>query len=735
MEGQHPIKPGSKEFAHLFPTGTSSDTEETVPTGSPSSTRPPIDYVIVFKFPTKGKEREKLQSEAQNQFDILITKLNRVGLSYQVQTDRRTQGTLLVLVTCPIFVLSEELKRERIRDFLLGIRASEFDNDEDEKKDIFISNVHELTEAERLRIVYEMLTETEAEGGANISPEVDPYVDSIFPLHNDQFNKEWIRTWSKKSLINDQDLNKIRNQFGEKIAFYFAFLQNYLIWLAAPSSIGFFITLFGLKSLSIWYSITMLIWSVVFIEMWKRREQTLALQWDVRHCSKHEKQRLEFKGDRMIRDEVTGEEVPYCPAWKIFARRAMSFPGVAVGALFLSVIVGCVFVLQLFLHEYYTGPFRQVLHYAPTIGYVLLIPTMSGIYSSWVKLLNNWEMHKTESSWEYHYTQKIFIANFLVAYLSLFFIGWVYIPFGDHVLPYLTELNISHSHTKVDFNRLRGQLIYFIVTGQVIGFATEMLLPYAMNLLLPKVKKMAHKKKKSKGKNSESSSSSSSEEEVTQEENKNGIECRLDPKLLKKIYRQVDLPEYNIYTDYVEMVIQFGYVSMFSTVWPLTAFCCMINNWIELRGDAVKICKYTRRPIPYRAEGVGPWIGNMETLVWLSSITMASFAYLFHPSTNIHSPYTPIFTILAILLSEHLYLFIRSVIRSSLNALPSWSDIMIRKSELRMKKVWLQRLVGGDATTTSGQIKKRALDAANSDSPSITVYDTSQIIRNAFKKE
>ena len=120
----------------------------------------------------------------------------------------------------------------------------------------------------------------------------------------------------------------------------------------------------------------------------------------------------------------------------------------------------------------------------------------------------------------------------------------------------MTELNISHSHTKVDFNRLRGQLIYFIVTGQVIGFATEMLLPYAMSRLLPKVKNAAQKKtkklnKKLKNDSSSSSSSSSSEEEI-----KNDTENQVNTKFLKKVYRQVDLPEYNIYTDYVEMVIQ-----------------------------------------------------------------------------------------------------------------------------------------------------------------------------------
>ncbi|MBM6383490.1 MAG: anoctamin [Paenibacillus sp.] len=33
---------------------------------------------------------------------------------------------------------------------------------------------------------------------------------------------------------------------------------------------------------------------------------------------------------------------------------------------------------------------------------------------------------------------------------------------------------------------------------------------------------------------------------------------------------------------------------MFSTVWPLTSVCALINNWVEIRGDAIKICKYTR---------------------------------------------------------------------------------------------------------------------------------------------
>lgn len=170
---------------------------------------------------------------------------------------------------------------------------------------------------------------------------------------------------------------------------------------------------------------------------------------------------------------------------------------------------------------------------------------MTKIYSKWVKTLTDWEMQKTDAQWEYSYTQKIFIANFLVGYLSLFITAWVYIPFGDHVLPYLTNLNISHEHKTVDFQRLRAQLVYFIVTGQLIGFLTEMVVPYLLKKFVPKAKKMVSKKKES------TSSASLNENNSTLT-----VEDEEEEKFMKKVYKEVAMEEYAIYTDYVEMVIQ-----------------------------------------------------------------------------------------------------------------------------------------------------------------------------------
>ena len=46
-------------------------------------------------------------------------------------------------------------------------------------------------------------------------------------------------------------------------------------------------------------------------------------------------------------------------------------------------------------------------------------------------------------------------------------------------------------------------------------------------------------------------------------------------------------------------------------VWPLAPIAALINNWVELRSDAIKICVHTRRPIPHRADGIGPWLENL----------------------------------------------------------------------------------------------------------------------------
>jgi anoctamin-10 len=76
-----------------------------------------------------------------------------------------------------------------------------------------------LTDSERLRIVYLLITSPSSEGGAGITPRKGYWknVESIFPLHDHPFNKEWLKLWSRKIYVGTEDLTQIRDRFGEKV--------------------------------------------------------------------------------------------------------------------------------------------------------------------------------------------------------------------------------------------------------------------------------------------------------------------------------------------------------------------------------------------------------------------------------------------------------------------------------------------------------------------------------------
>lgn len=52
------------------------------------------------------------------------------------------------------------------------------------------------------------------------------------------------------------------------------------------------------------------------------------------------------------------------------------------------------------------------------------------------------------------------------------------------------------------------------------------------------------------------------------EQEKGGLEER---EFLERVRKEVALPEYELFGDYSEMVTQFGYVVLWSTIWPLAS--------------------------------------------------------------------------------------------------------------------------------------------------------------------
>ena len=102
----------------------------------------------------------------------------------------------------------------RVRDWLHGIRAAE----PDKETEAVLTKEH-LTEAERYRTVYQLITGHREEGGAEIIPKQGQWenVESIFPLHDKAWDKQWIKQWSTTTFLKAEDLDNIRDRLGEKV--------------------------------------------------------------------------------------------------------------------------------------------------------------------------------------------------------------------------------------------------------------------------------------------------------------------------------------------------------------------------------------------------------------------------------------------------------------------------------------------------------------------------------------
>ena len=91
-----------------------------------------------------------------------------------------------------------------------------------------------ISRAERLRLIHEILMDTEQKGGANLIP-TDPDVllldAALFTPHRKTFNQKWLKTWSTRWWLTIDDLTFIQQELGTQVALYYAYLQYYTIAL------------------------------------------------------------------------------------------------------------------------------------------------------------------------------------------------------------------------------------------------------------------------------------------------------------------------------------------------------------------------------------------------------------------------------------------------------------------------------------------------------------------------
>lgn len=320
-------------------------------------------------------------------------------------------------------------------------------------------------------------------------------------------------------------------------------------------------------------------------------------------------------------------------------------------------------------------------------------------------------------------TQKIFVLNFITSYLPIILTAFIYVPFASVLVPYLDIFSLTvrpfaenEKQLKgpptgrggafhINPDRLKKQVIYFTVTAQVINQAVEVLVPYV--------------KRRGLGKYKEIQSSRASKKTGASRLSVDAQDPEDEKPFLTRIRKEAELDTYDVTSDFREMVVQYGYLALFSAVWPLAPVSFLINNWIELRTDAIKICVETQRPIPWRADSIGPWLDSLGFLTWLGSITTAAVVYLFAGGglgpDGEPEGITAWALLLTIFFSEHAYFLIQWGVRIFVSKLDSPGRQKERTDRFQVRKRYLQEMnlmeqAARVAPTQKDQISRGSLE-------------------------
>lgn len=505
-------------------------------------------------------------------------------------------------------------------------------------------------------------------------------IRNVTPLHDQKkltaLGKEW---YSHKSLWG-QPLDGIQAYFGGTIAYYFSFLDFYTLSLFPPAILGLFITFFlpsanfsanktaesaqpkddddPVSSYMV-QAVFSMIWSTVFMELWKRRSATLAYRWGTFNLAEQfQEPRPGFRGE-LGTNPVTGRLEPLFPDWKRKLR--MGLVSVPVVGVFLGLVVlgmtGFYFFERLMSgwHKAYNSYFTAVLLYFPSIAHIVYTNMLGNVYRNVALKLTEAENHREESSFDYHHTTKVLVFTFFNNFAVLFHIAFF----------------------KEDIPLLRKRLSSLLIVTQLVGQFTEVVVPYLVDRFV-----------------------TSSERNLKED----------DPEV-DHLQAQGNLPAFpGLFAEYIELLVQFGYLSLFSCVYPLTAPLLLLNNLTEIRTDAYKLCKLFNKPFSAPVANMGVWQPAFEVL---SFISVMSNCWLLLLSPRVRdlthdAGFSSVQVLVIAVIVEHALIALKMILAFIIPDEPDWVQIKREQIEYNsmqaLKKQRIKRVNVGDALQTKTKI-------------------------------
>lgn len=155
------------------------------------------------------------------------------------------------------------------------------------------------------------------------------------------------------------------------------------------------------------------------------------------------------------------------------------------------------------------------------------------------------------------------------------------------------------------------------------------------------------------------------------------------------------------FSDHLEMLVQMGYVVLFSAAFPLAGVCAIANNLLEIRSDAFKLVHVHQRPFGQRVANIGTWQTALSCLSLAAVIVNCALIGLSGQVQRLWPGITAAQTIILIVALEHIMLGLRQALTWILPELPSWLEAEIARAEHCRREMQCKGTTPSPPSTTS----------------------------------
>ncbi|XP_040826769.1 anoctamin-9 [Ochotona curzoniae] len=494
--------------------------------------------------------------------------------------------------------------------------------------------------ATRIRIINFILNKKTETGDTFDDMMKDGVFEAKFPLHKGEeyLKSKWAR-W--RDIFQNQPIDKIRDYFGEKVALYFAWLGWYTYMLVPAALVGLIIffsgfALFDASQISkeicnatdvfmcphgerqhtyrplsdtctfaklthlfdnegtVLFAIFMALWATVFLELWKRQRAQVVLHWDLYGWDEDQ--------EEMALQLINSPEYQPRRHQHSYVRSTIIL---VVSLLMICLLIGMAHVLVVYrvvagplFSSWTSGILREeyvttaVVVTGAVVHYVIIV-VLTKVNKYVALKLCDFEKPRTFSERERKFTIKFFMLQFFTHFSSLIYIAFILGRINGHPgksTRLAGQWKLEECHLSGCMMDLFVQMAIIMILKQTLSNCAEYLKPW-----------LTHKWR----------TMCSGSHRLAQDPELAHWQCN---------YLLNEVTPFSLFDEFMEMMIQYGFTTIFVAAFPLAPLLAFFSNLVEIRLDAIKMVRLQRRLVPRKAKDIGTWLQVLETIGVLAVI-------------------------------------------------------------------------------------------------------------------